>query len=92
METAQTYTGPIHLRPIEQETVDAFCQRVASAANCNFSILMEMRGFKKDRTPWDAQRLANVLAIYDIDPELVRDLDRLAEERAGLVPLQRDKP
>ena len=90
METAQTYTGPIHLRPIEQETVDAICERVASAANCNFYVISEMRGFKRDRTPWDAQRLANVLALYDIAPELVRDLDKLAEDRAGLVPLNRN--
>ena len=90
METAQTYTGPRHLRPIEQDTVDALCQRVASIANCNSSIIREMRGFKRDRTPWDAMRLANALDFFKLDPALVSDLDELAQDRGGLTPLDRE--
>ena len=82
-----TYEGPIHLKPIEQSTVDALCDRAAAMANCEYAIIMEIRGFRRDRTPHDAMRLANALVIFRRgDDALIRDLDSLAYERAQLMP------
>ena len=85
-------TQPRHLQPIEQEVVDALTARAAAVANCNLSITQEIRGFREDRTPWDAMRLANALAFFRLDKELVSDLDQLAFDRAGLVPSNREQP
>lgn len=86
---------PIHLIPIEPETVDALCDRAMAHAFDSYTVRLEVKGFRESRTPWDAMRLADALACTQMESpssavdEVIADLDRLAHERAGLVPRQR---
>ena len=86
---------PLHLIPIEQATVEALCNRAMAFAFDSYTVRLEVRGFRDSCTPWDAMRLANSLAASQmVSPssavdELIGDLDRLAHERAALVPMQR---
>jgi hypothetical protein len=76
---------PVHLRPIEPEVVTALCGR-ALALDRSHYIRLEVDGFMRDRTPWDARRLARALAIEHADDPLVAELFGLALQRAGLKP------
>jgi len=76
-----------HLVPLPADTVNALCDR-AEAANLGKlrrGIQLEIDGFRRDRTPWDASRLANILSFTDLAPDIVRELDALAQ-KGGVVP------
>lgn len=92
-----------HLRPMAPKIVEAICDDVARLPHVPYSIMAECNAFRESRTPWDGRRLANALANYDSVGELpeareiVAELDKLALEKAGLVPGPRpyaesDKP
>jgi hypothetical protein len=82
--------GLAHLRPMESELVDNLCDRAVAASPDSYAVRLEIEGFRRSRTPWDAMRLANALAYRgaesDATKALVLDLDSLAHERAALVP------
>ena len=87
---------PVHLIPIEQDTVEALCDRAMALAFDSYTVRLEVKGFRESCTPWDAMRLANALASTQMEmspssavDEVIADLDKLAHERAGLVPRQR---
>ena len=78
---------PIHLVPMDTALINDLCDRAEGlVATSSFTIWREIQGFRQSRAPWDAMRLANTLAIDWPDDPLVRELDHLAHERAGLVP------
>lgn len=75
---------PPHLQPVDAATVDDLCDRAEKVAFVSYLVRLEIKGFRESRTPWDARRLANALAIEHSDYALVQELDRLAQERGGL--------
>lgn len=80
---------PIHLRPMGRAEVHDLCDRAERAAPESFSVRVAARRFRESRTPWDATRLADALADCPGAENLVRQIDILAHERAGLVPAPR---
>lgn len=81
--TDDTGTSP-HLQPIDAAIVNDLCDRAAQIAFVSYSVQMEIKGFLESRTPWDARRLANALALdHPADP-VVSELYRLAHDRGGL--------
>ena len=82
-----SYDGQIpHLVPMDADVVNHLCDLAQKLAFDSYTVRAEIDGFRKSRTPWDAQRLANALAIdYPAEP-IVKDLDKLAHDRAGLAP------
>lgn len=84
-----------HLRPMEAEQVHLICDRVRQLCPDSYVVLQEANGLRRDRTPWDARRLANALANYEpgnVTPEIaeiIAELDRMALEKAGLKPGRR---
>ena len=86
-------TSP-HLRQIAANKVADLCDRAFARAGNSHTVRLEIEGFRKSRTPWDATRLANILWRMDkanpLVEELVRDLDQAAEDCAECVPSNRD--
>jgi hypothetical protein len=84
----ETEEGHPHLRPIDAATVNALCDRAEPLVSASYTLLLEVKGFRESRTPWDARRLANALrhCVQAAPAELVGELDRLALELAGLKP------
>ncbi len=76
----------LHLTPMDEALVDALCDRAQRLVFDSYTVLREVDGFRQSRTPWDARRLANALAIDNPQDPLVKELDKLAHDRAGLVP------
>ena len=66
-----------HLHSIEPELVNALCDR-ALALDDSRHVLLEVRGFRESRTPWDCRRLAKALAIEHDDEPLTLELFNLA--------------
>src|SRR5262245_8748753 len=77
-----------HLRQMEEAAVNDLCARALNLG-LSHGIKLEVYGFKESRTPWDATRLANALAMngaVSIDClRLIAGLDRAAEACAGAV-------
>ncbi len=84
-----------HLRQIPQSTVDELCDRAAEFSKFNYTVRLEVEGFRESRTPWDATRTANALSnVSDTSDDLaalVRDIDAAAEACARAVPANRMK-
>ena len=82
-----------HLRQMDEAIVVDLCERAAKLSCYNYTIRKEIQGFLESRSPWDATRLANALALTNpVDPDvqgLVRELDAAAEACAGAVPANR---
>lgn len=79
-----------HLRQIASEIITDLCDRAEGLEPYSHATVLESRALRDSRTPWDATRLANAIAILFPNTEdaadLVRDLDAAAEDCAGLVP------
>lgn len=85
MTDAEPETHISHLHPMEPELVNALCDRALALDDSRY-VLLEVRGFRESRTPWDCRRLARALAIENDDEPLVAELFNLALQRAGLAP------
>ncbi len=87
-EFPDDYSDIPHLRRIDEATVTALCARLDALKSLPVHIKREAMAFVISRTPWDATRLANALHHWDGPEgsvgELVRDLDAVAEECAGV--------
>jgi len=88
-----------HLRQIDARFAAEACARAIAAVPDDYGVQLEAEAFRVSRTPWDATRLANALAITHLRGEgvwtLVLDLDAAAEDCAGMAPsnrLPRDPP
>lgn len=79
-----------HLRQIAPEIITDLCNRAEALDPYSHATVLESRALRDSKTPWDATRLANAIAILFPNVEnaadLVRDLDAAAEGCAGLVP------
>lgn len=86
-------TDTPHLRLMPVEEVNDFCDRAIALAPDSYTVRLEADGFRLERTPWSATRLANALDIQNESNiaigELVGEIDRAAEACAGLVPTNR---
>ena len=68
---------PDHLRQLPQEVVDRLAGVIASefAGAMPYTLGLELEGFVRDRTVWDARRLANALRhVYGRDG-LAREIE-----------------
>jgi hypothetical protein len=86
-------TDTPHLRLMPPEEVNAFCDRAIALCPDSYTVRLEADGFRLERTPWSATRLANALDIQSDNNQAIGDLvgeiDRAAEACAGLVPTNR---
>ena len=86
-------TDTPHLRLMPPDEVNAFCERAIAACPDSYTVRLEVDGFRRERTPWFATRLANALDIQNEASvaigELIGEIDRAAEACAGLVPSNR---
>ena len=82
-----------HLRLMPPEAVNGFCDRAIAACPDSYTVRLEADGFRLERTPWSATRLANALDINNESSitigELIGEIDRAAEACAVLVPSNR---
>lgn len=82
-----------NLRQMPADEVNALCDRAEAACPNSYTVRVEADGFRRERTPWSATRLANALDIQSDNNtalgELVGEIDRAAEACAGLVPSNR---
>ena len=80
-------TDTPHLRQMPVEEVNGFCDRAIALCPDSYTVRLEADGFRLERTPWSATRLANALDIqFDNNVkvgELVGEIDRAAEACAG---------
>jgi len=80
-----------HLTILPREQVYDLCDHAAQAASSahaawRAAIVTEMRLLATDRTPWAAMRLANALDAAGASPGLVKQIDALVQECAGIRP------
>jgi hypothetical protein len=83
-EPEEDSATPPHLRQLPEDEVERVVRIIRSefAGVMPFTLRLEIEGFERDRTRWDAQRLANALRHHYGREGLAKEVEDLLSDEA----------